>query len=73
MSKKNPKGLKNWAIFSGIGLQMGLIIYLGNLLGVWLDKKFETTFLEETITILAVFGAMFSVVYRINKFNANDK
>ena len=52
---------------------MGLIIYLGHLLGVWLDTKFETNFLEETLTIIAVFGAMFSVVYRINKFNAKDK
>ncbi|MEL6810828.1 MAG: AtpZ/AtpI family protein [Bacteroidota bacterium] len=70
---KNPKGLRNWAVFSGIGLQMGLIIYLGNLLGIWLDGKLSTTFLEATITVIAVFGAMFSVIYRLNKFNARNK
>jgi hypothetical protein len=70
-SKKKGKGLKNWAVFSSIGLQMGLIIYLGNLLGQWLDEKFTTTYLENTVTILAVFGAMYSVITRLKHFNSD--
>ena len=70
-SKKKGKGLKNWAVFSSIGLQMGLIIYLGNLLGQWLDEKFTTTYLENIITLLAVFGAMYSVVSRLKQFNTD--
>lgn len=74
MPKNKKKGaLRNWAVFSGIGIQMGLIIFLGNLLGIWLDGKLETTFLETTITLIAIFAAMFSVIYRVNRFNANDK
>lgn len=69
VKNKEKKALKNWAIFSGIGLQMGLIIFLGNALGSWLDAKFEKSFLEDTITIIAVFLAMFSVVYRVNRLN----
>jgi len=69
VSKYN-RGLKNWAVFSGIGIQMGLIIYLGNLLGVWLDTYFNTTFLEITVTLIAIFAAMFSVIYQVNRFNA---
>ena len=68
-SPKKGKQLKNWAIFSGIGLQMGLTIYLGNLLGSWLDKKIQTSFLEETITIIAVFSAMFMIINRVNRLN----
>lgn len=69
-SERKPKSpLRNWAIFSGIGLQMGLMIYLGNILGAWLDKKNQTAFLEETITIIAVFLSMFMIVYRVNKLN----
>lgn len=68
-NQKPRKQLKNWAVFSGIGLQMGLTIFLGNILGVWLDEKFETVFLEKTITVLATFVAMFSIIYRVNRLN----
>jgi len=48
---------------------MGLIIFLGHTLGSWMDKKFQTSFLEELITLLAVFGAMYMIVYRVNRLN----
>ncbi len=70
---KEQKQLKGWAVFSGIGIQMGLIIYLGNLLGVWLDKKLQTTYLETTVTLIAIFLAMFSVIYQVNRYNARKK
>ena len=75
MDLKNEKPnsqLKNWAVFSGIGLQMGIIIFLGNLLGKWIDTKFHTTFGEELVTLLAVFLAMYIIVYRVNRMNKND-
>lgn len=70
---KEQKSLRGWAVFSGIGIQMGLIIYLGNVLGVWLDKTLQTSFLETTITLIAIFIAMFSVIYQVNRFNARKK
>lgn len=73
MPKKQKKILKNWAVFSGIGIQMGLIIFLGNLLGSWLDQKFSTTYLEITITLIAIFVAMFSVIIQVNRFNKNNE
>lgn len=66
--RKNS-GLKNWAVFSGIGLQMGLIIFLGNLLGKWIDQQFNTLYAEEIVTIIAVFLAMFMIVYRVNRMH----
>ncbi|MDC7996767.1 AtpZ/AtpI family protein [Gilvibacter sediminis] len=73
MPKEKRNGaLKNWAVFSSIGLQMGLIIWLGNLLGSWLDSKFNTTFLETTITLVAIFASMFSVIHRVNRFNKDN-
>lgn len=71
MGKKNiQKKPFNKAIqLSGAGLQMGLIIYLGFLLGEWLDTKFELTFLTETITLLAIFLAMYSLIKQANKIN----
>jgi len=71
-SKRKDKGLKNWAVFSSIGLQMGLIIYLGNLFGKWLDQELSTTFLENTITVISVFGAIYSVISRLKHFNSDQ-
>ena len=48
---------------------MGLTIYLGFLLGGWLDRKFELTFLTETITLFAIFLAMYSLIKQANKIN----
>ncbi|SDS49859.1 Putative F0F1-ATPase subunit Ca2+/Mg2+ transporter [Polaribacter sp. KT25b] len=70
--EKNPKSKKplNKAIqLSGAGLQMGLTIYLGFLLGKWLDKIFETAFLKETVTLLAIFLAMYSLIKQANRIN----
>ena len=68
MSADN-KNNNRWIALSGIGIQMGLTIFLGNLLGKWLDSTFELTFLEPTITILAIFLSIFSVIRGVNKLN----
>jgi membrane protein DedA with SNARE-associated domain len=70
--EKNPKSKKslNKAIhLSGAGLQMGVTIYLGFLFGSWLDTKFELNFLTETITLLAIFLAMYSLIKQATKIN----
>jgi uncharacterized membrane protein YfcA len=68
--KSNQKKTLNKAIqLSGAGLQMGLTIYLGFLLGTWLDTTFETNFLKETVTLLAIFLAMYSLIKQANRIN----
>lgn len=71
MTKKDSqkKPLNKALQLSGAGLQMGLTIYLGFLLGEWLDKKFETSFLTETITLIAIFLAMYSLIKQANRIN----
>lgn len=71
MSKKDSqkKPLNKAIQLSGAGLQMGLTIYLGFLLGEWLDQKFETSFLTETITLIAIFLAMYSLIKQANRIN----
>lgn len=54
---------------SGAGIQMGLTIYLGFLLGKWLDATFETNFLEKTVTLLAIFISMYSLIKQVNKLH----
>lgn len=71
MSKKDSqkKPLNKALQLSGAGLQMGVTIYLGFLLGEWLDQKFETSFLTETITLIAIFLAMYSLIKQANRIN----
>ena len=66
---KEKEALRTWGRFSTIAIQMGVTIYLGNLLGGWLDQKLETTFLESTITLLAVFLSMYIVIKAVMQLN----
>ena len=71
--KKETKKPLNKAIqLSGAGLQMGLTIYLGFLLGEWLDVKFETTYLEQTVTLVAIFISTFANSLKLTQIN-NEK
>jgi len=72
MSNKDSspkKPLRNVGALMGIGAEMGIIIFLSNYLGNWLDGEYQTTSLEAFTTIAGVFIAMFLVVYRVNRFN----
>ncbi len=67
--EKGNTGLKSWAKFSTIALQMGVTIYLGNKLGVWLDKKYDTNWLEQTVTLFAIFISIYLVIRGVMHFN----
>lgn len=67
-SPKDNKGKHNKFLrFTGIALQMGLTIYAGNLLGVWLDSKYNSDKYEPIITLFAVFASMYMVIAQVIK------
>lgn len=69
-NNNKPKKPINKAIqLSGAGLQMGLTIYLGSLLGKWLDKTLETNFLMQTVTLFAIFMAIYLLIKQAKKLN----
>jgi hypothetical protein len=51
---------------------MGGTIWLGNMLGEWLDTKYQTTFWENIITLLAVFTAMYLVISQVLKISKDN-
>jgi len=53
---------------------MGGTIYLGSLLGGWLDIQFpnENEMYTKIVTLLSVFGAMFSVIRQVTKMTNQD-
>ena len=71
-SKKNP--LNKYIRFTGIALQMGLTIYLGSLLGEWLDQKYpnDSELYTKSCTLAAVFGAIYSVIRQVIKITDNN-
>lgn len=70
--KKKP--LNKYVRFTGIAFQMGGTIYLGSLLGGWLDIQFpnENEMYTKIVTLLSVFGAMFSVIRQVTKMTNQD-
>lgn len=68
-NQKPKKQLNPYLRFTTVAFQMGLTIYLGNLLGKWLDSKYDKTFLESTVTLLAVFMAMYQVISQVLKIS----
>lgn len=69
--KESKKQLNKYLRFSGIAIQMGLTIYLGNVLGKWLDYKFNNLdeLYTKICTLAAVFAAMYSVIKQVSKLS----
>ena len=75
MKEPKKKQLNKYIRFTSIALQMGLTIYLGSVLGEWLDVKFENAnqLYFKIVTLIAVFIAMFSVIRQVLNITKNNK
>lgn len=74
MANKNNDGLRKWALFSGIAIQMGVVIALGSFFGVYLDEKYPNDYSAFTVifSLLGVFLAMYSVIKQLQKINKDE-
>ncbi len=74
MAKEDNDAIRKWAIFSGIAIQMGVIIALGVILGRFLDDKFPNKYSAFTIifSLSGVFLALYTVIKQLQKLNKND-
>ncbi|WP_038532759.1 AtpZ/AtpI family protein [Formosa agariphila] len=75
MGNQKKKPLSKYVRFTTMAIQMGLTIYLGSILGDWLDQKFETQnqLYFKIVTLFAVFIAMYSVIKQVLNITKNDK
>lgn len=70
---RKPKGqLKNALILTGVGLQMGITIYLFVLLGKWLDSEYNNGDKLFVIigTLLGVAVSLYVIVQQLNRINS---
>lgn len=72
---RSPKKQPNkWLQLINIPFQMGVTIFVFNLIGDWLDKKYLNTnkLLATIFTLLGVFVALYNVVAQVNNINKNE-
>ena len=72
MSNKKPKKpLNKYIRLTGIGLQMGLTIYLAAYLGKWLDLKYpnENDIYTIILTLLGVVLSFYSLLKQIKNID----
>jgi len=51
---------------------MGATIWMGNLLGKWLDATYNQDILEAIVTLFSVFIAMYMVIAQVIKVSKED-
>ncbi len=75
MDEKKKNSLPKFARLSGIGIQMGITIFLGAYFGKFLDEKFPSNKKWFTIafTLLAVAFSLYNVLRQVNKINDEDE
>lgn len=63
--------LSTIAKFSGVGVQLGVTIWLGVELGEWLDTKYpnEKGWFKIGCTFFALVVSLYSLVVQVNKIN----
>ncbi|RLD63306.1 MAG: hypothetical protein DRI95_11905 [Bacteroidetes bacterium] len=69
--KQPKKQLNKYLRLTGIGLQMGITIYLASYLGKWLDVKYpnENNLYTIILTMLGVVISFYSLLKQVKKLN----
>jgi membrane protein DedA with SNARE-associated domain len=70
----DKKRVKSYVKFSGMAIQMGIVITAGALGGNWLDEKQENEFPIWTLvlTLLAIFGSLYQIIRAVIKLGKDE-
>ncbi|SFR36248.1 Putative F0F1-ATPase subunit Ca2+/Mg2+ transporter [Robiginitalea myxolifaciens] len=70
-STSSGKTLRNVAVLSGIGIEMGVIIYLAARGGMWLDNHYQTEkrLFTACCVLLGVGISLWVVLKQLRRFN----
>lgn len=71
---KNKGNYSKFIRFTGLGLQMGVSIWLGSLIGEWLDNKYPSEHISyyKVVTLFVVFGSIYSIIRQVIKISNQD-
>lgn len=61
---KIRKGAQNYMKYSGMAIQMGVIILIGTYAGTWLDERFQTStpWFTVGLALFSIFAALYVVL-----------
>ena len=73
-NSKKPSQYNSFVRFSGLAIQMCVTIYLGNLLGVWLDEKYNPggDIYTKVVSLVAVFLSIVLVIRQVTSVNSEE-
>jgi len=74
INNDDKKRVKNYVKFSGIAIQMGIVITLAALGGNWLDEKQQNNFPVWTLvlTLMAIFGSLYQIIQAVIKMSKDE-
>ena len=75
MHNNQPKKNYNkWLALINIPIQMGIIIFIFNKIGVWLDANYtnEKVYYYKIFTMLGVFISLYNVYRQVNQIGKNS-
>ena len=67
INKETGKNIRELGYFASLGISVALSIFIGLGVGLWLDKKFETTPVLMFVGLLFGIAAGFSNIVRAGK------
>lgn len=72
--RKSKSHVKNYIKFSGIAIQMGIVITAGALGGQWLDEKQENEFPIWTLilTLFTIFASLYQIIRAVIKIGKDE-
>jgi ATP synthase protein I len=73
-NNNSPKNYNKWLALINIPIQMGIIIYLFNKLGIWLDENYvnQKIYYFKLFTLIGVFIALYNVYRQVNQIGKNQ-
>jgi len=73
-NSKKPNQYNNYIKYSGLAIQMVVVIYLGNFLGKYLDDTYnpESDVFAKILTLVAVFLSTFMVIRQVISGEKNN-
>jgi ATP synthase protein I len=73
-NQENKKQYNKWLSLINIPIQMGIIIYGFNKIGIWLDQNYpnEKIYYYKTLTMVGVFLALYNVYRQVNEIGKNS-
>jgi ATP synthase protein I len=71
---RDKKQSNKWLALINIPIQMGIIIFFFNKLGVWIDSNYthQKIYFYKLFTIIGVFIALYNVYRQVNELGKNN-